>query len=162
MPHVTLREIGPDIEDEVLALRVAPEQEELVTGVGQSLVDAATEPDVHPWIRAIVADDVPVGFLMVSWDAVPVPGRLWGPYFLWRLLVDARHQRQGHGSAAIRLLADAVRGDGGSTLSTSCGQGPGSPQPFYERLGFVPTGQVDDHGEVHLDLDLDLVGAASR
>ena len=37
---------------------------------------------------------------------------------------------------------------------TSCGQGEGSPQPFYEALGFVPTGEVDSHGEVHLALDL--------
>ena len=154
VPHVTLREITPDLERAVLALRVAPAQEKFVSGVAQSFVDAAEEPDAHPWIRAIVADEVPVGFVMMSWDVVPVPGRLWGPYFLWRLLVDQRHQRQGHGRAAVRLLADAVRADGGDTLYTSCGQGAGSPQPFYERLGFVPTGEVDAHGEVHLALDL--------
>jgi GNAT superfamily N-acetyltransferase len=155
MGSVTLREISPDIEQAVLALRVAPAQEQFVDGVAKSLVDAATAPEAHPWIRAIVTDDLPVGFVMVSWDVVPVPDRLWGPYFLWRLLVDTHHQRQGHGTAAVRLVADAVRGAGGDTLFTSCGQGEGSPQPFYERLGFVPTGEVDSHGEVHLSLDLE-------
>ena len=82
MAHVTLREISPDIEDAVLALRVSPAQEQFVTGVARSLIDAAAEPEAHPWIRAIVADDTPVGFAMVSWDVVPVPGKLWGPYFL--------------------------------------------------------------------------------
>jgi diamine N-acetyltransferase len=38
-------------------------------------------------------------------------------------------------------------------LWTSCGQGEGSPQPFYERYGFVPTGEVVDE-EVVLRLDL--------
>jgi diamine N-acetyltransferase len=154
VPHVSLSEIRPDIEDAVLALRVAPAQEQFVSGVARSLIDAATEPEGHPWIRALLADDVPVGFVMVSWDVVPVPGRLWGPYYLWRLLVDARHQRRGYGTAAVGLVADAVRAAGATELLTSCGQGVGSPQPFYERLGFVPTGEVDAHGEVHLALDL--------
>lgn len=154
MPSVTLSEIRPDIEDAVLALRVSPAQEQFVSGVARSLIDAATEPEGHPWIRAVLADGVPVGFVMVSWDVVPVPGQLWGPYYLWRLLVDSRYQGQGHGTAAVRLVADAVRAAGGDTLLTSCGQGEGSPQPFYEGLGFVPTGEVDAHGEVHLALDL--------
>jgi len=154
VPSVTLREIDPEIESAVLALRVSPEQERYVDGVAKSLVDAANEPEGHPWIRAVVADGVPVGFVMVSWDVVPVADRLWGPYYLWRLLVDTRHQGRGHGAAAVRLVADAVRAAGGEALLTSCGQGPGSPQPFYEGLGFVPTGEVDSHGEVHLSLDV--------
>ena len=154
MPSVTLSEIRPDIEDAVLALRVSPAQDRFVSGVARSLIDAATEPEGKPWIRAVLADGIPVGFVMVSWDVVPVPGRLWGPYYLWRLLVDARHQGRGYGTAAVRLVADAVRAGGGDTLFTSCGQGEGSPQPFYEALGFVPTGEVDSHGEVHLALDL--------
>ena len=47
-----------------------------------------------------------------------------------------------------------MRAGGADVLFTSCGQGRGSPQPFYEGLGFVPTGEVDSHGEVHLALDL--------
>ena len=55
-----------------------------------------------------------------------------------------------HSNVGPRGMAAA----GGDTLCTSCGQGEGSPQPFYEALGFVPTGEVDSHGEVHLALDL--------
>jgi diamine N-acetyltransferase len=154
MPHVTLREIGPDIEEAVLALRVAPAQEQFVSGVAASLIEAADTPQAHPWIRAVLTDDEPVGFVMLSWDTVPVPGRIWGPYFLWKLLVDAAHQRRGIGAATVGLVADAVRANGGDVLFTSCGQGEGSPQPFYEALGFVPTGEVDAHGEVHLALSL--------
>ena len=41
--------------------------------------------------------------------------QLWGPYFLWRLLVDARHQRQGHrprrrrASSPTRCVPTAAR-----------------------------------------------------
>ena len=53
-----------------------------------------------------------MGFVMVSWDVVPVPDELWGPYYLWRLLVDERHQGHGYGTAALGLVADAVRAAG--------------------------------------------------
>ena len=159
MASVTLREIGPDIEDAVLALRVAPGQERFVASVAQSFFDAVDEPEGNAWMRAVVADGIPVGFVMVSWDVVPVPGELWGPYYLWRLLIDAEHQRRGHGAAAIGLVVDAVRADGADALLTSCVTGPGSPQPFYEGLGFVPTGELDPDGEVILSLDLTVPSA---
>ena len=40
-----------------------------------------------------------------------------------------------------------------SAFLTSAVPGEGGPQPFYEKLGFVPTGQIDD-GEVVLRLEL--------
>ncbi|GAA4412817.1 GNAT family N-acetyltransferase [Fodinibacter luteus] len=154
MPSVTLREIGPDIEDAVRALRVAPGQEGFVASVEQSFVDAVDEPEGNAWMRAVLADGIPAGFVMVAWDVVPVPGEMWGPYYLWRLLVDARYQGRGIGAAAVALVAEAVRADGADTLLTSCVPGEGSPQPFYEGLGFVPTGELDPDGEVILALDL--------
>ena len=135
--NVSLRPVTDANLADVVALRTTPAQEQFVSGVARSLIDAATQPEGRPWIRAVVADDVPVGFTMVSWDVIPVPDELWGPFYLWRLLIDERHQRRGYGSAAVALVADAVRAGGADVLFTSCGQGDGSPQPFYERLGFV-------------------------
>ena len=153
MPPVTLSEIRPDIEDAVLELRVAPGQERFVSGVADSLAEAAAVPKAHPWSRAVLDHGVPVGFVMLAWDVEPVDG-LRGPYFLWKLLIDSRYQRRGHGTAALALVVHEVRASGGDTLLTSCAPGDGSPQPFYEGLGFVPTGEVDADGEVHLALDL--------
>ena len=65
-------------------------------------------------------------------------------FWLWRLMVDAERQREGIGSAALDLAADEVRSRGGTELYTSWRPGEGSPGPFYERLGFVPTGELDD------------------
>jgi diamine N-acetyltransferase len=39
-------------------------------------------------------------------------------------------------------------------LYTSCGQGDGSPEGFYRKFGFVPTGGHYDH-EIELVLNLD-------
>jgi diamine N-acetyltransferase len=66
-------------------------------------------------------------------------------YFLWRFMVDARYQGHGIGRRAIELLIEHVRTRPGATeLFTSCVPGDGSPGPFYEKLGFVYTGEEDD------------------
>jgi RimJ/RimL family protein N-acetyltransferase len=95
-----------------------------------------------PWMRGIQAEGERVGFMMTS----TTYGRHAKSWYLWRLLVDRMHQRRGIGERAIALLLDELRAQDVSRLFTSCGEGPGGPRPFYDRLGFVPTGEtVDDH-----------------
>ena len=151
---VTLREVTADDLDAVLALRVAPGQERFVSTVADSLAEAARSPDEHPWVRAVWAGDEPVGFVMVAWDFVAVPPHDDGPYFLWKLLIDQRHQGRGYGRQVVEQVAALVRADGGRELVTSYVEGEGNPLPFYERLGFVPRGDLDPEGEVMLQLDL--------
>lgn len=59
--------------------------------------------------------------------------------------------RRGIGKEVIRLLIEHARSRPGRMreLSTSYVPGPGCPGPFYETLGFSPTGEIDD-GEVVL------------
>lgn len=153
MRHVVeLREITDANRDVVIALDVAPGQDRFVAGVAKSLAEAATTPEANPWYRAIYAGDEPVGFVMLSWDVTPAPG-IFGPWFLWRLLIDARHQRQGFGWAALELIVGLVRSEGATELLTSYQPGDGSPWPFYEKFGFRPTGEVDGT-EVLIALDL--------
>ncbi|MBP2478570.1 diamine N-acetyltransferase [Crossiella equi] len=139
---VRLVELTDANREAVLALRVHPDQEDFVASVAQSLDDAARHPDANPWYRAVYAGDEPVGFLMLSWNVVPRPGVL-GPWFLWRLLIDARHQGHGYGRAALAEVVRLVRAEGATELLTSHVPGEGGPLPFYLGLGFVPTGEVD-------------------
>lgn len=92
-----------------------------------------------PWMRVITADGEPAGFVMLAEVTSTVPE----PY-LWRLLIDRRHQRRGIGARVIGLLAAHVRGQGHDVLMTSWVEGPGGPGPFYLGVGFVPTGEIDD------------------
>jgi diamine N-acetyltransferase len=85
---------------------------------------------------------------MVSWDVEPQPPEIIGPWFLWKLLIDARHQGRGYGSQVVRQVAGLVRAEGATELLTSYVPEDGGPAAFYERLGFVPTGQLDRNGEV--------------
>jgi diamine N-acetyltransferase len=149
-PEVHLREITDDNRDAVCALRVRGRQKRFVESVSRSLRDAAAAPEANPWYRAVYCGDEPVGFVMLSWNAqTDHPGG----YFLWRLLIDKRHQRRGIGREVLRQIVDLVRADGGTELLTSYEPGKGEPAPFYKKFGFQPTGEIDD-GEIVLRLTL--------
>jgi len=162
MASVELRDIVTDADRAAaLALRVAPGQDAFVESVEGSFEDAVKYSEARPRYWTINDGDQVVGFLMIS-DGIPAEmlaahwGELIGPYFLWRLLIDERFQRHGYGSAAIDALLAYLRDrPGADALFTSAAQGEGGPQPFYERYGFVATGDIVDEENV---LRLDLAG----
>ena len=147
---ITLREITAENEQAVLALRTRPDQERFVSTVAYSLREAAANPHDNPWCRAVYADGVPVGFVMVAWDIVPQPPQTVGPWFLWKLLIDHRHQGKGYGQEVVRQVIDLIRAEGASELLTSYVPGEGDPFGFYTKLGFVPRGDRDPEGEIML------------
>jgi diamine N-acetyltransferase len=152
-PGVHLREITDDNRDAVCALRVRRDQKRFVASVASSLDDAADEPEANPWYRAVYSGDEPVGFVMLSWNVPPGRPGVIGRYFLWRLLIDKRHQRRGIGREVLTQIIDLVRADGGTELFTSYEPGDGEPWPFYQQFGFQPTGEIDDD-EIVLRLTL--------
>jgi diamine N-acetyltransferase len=151
---VNLREITTANRAEIEALTVTEAQSDYVADIAESLLEAAATPDACPWYRGAYVDDQPVGFIMIS-DGITVtnPDYL-GPYYLWRLLIDQRHQGRGYGSAALRLVVDYLHTrDDAQVLITSVQQGPASPLGFYLREGFRTTGEVHED-ELVLELDL--------
>ncbi|MFM8322513.1 MAG: GNAT family N-acetyltransferase [Chloroflexota bacterium] len=104
-----------------------------------SLAEANFHP--HAWFRAIQAGKALVGFMMIV-DDPHTP-----EYFLWRFMIAPPFQGRGWGAQAIQRLVEYVRTrPGARELGVSCDPlpHPGSPQGFYERLGFVSTGEMDD------------------
>ncbi len=91
----------------------------------------------------MMVSDTVVGFLMLRIDQ----DRPELPFYLWRLMIGAKFQRHGYGRAAVRLACEEVRRRGGVDLVTSWVPADDGPEPFYLRLGFVPTGELDE-GEV--------------
>lgn len=150
---VELVEITADDAGAWSALATHHSQERFVDPVSVSYADALF-PEVFedvvavPWLRGVVADGERVAFVMTS----ETHGRQEG-HFLWRMLVDRLHQRRGIGGHALALLFEHLREQGVTRLFTSCGEGAGSPRPFYERLGFRATGRLlDDEVELVLGL----------
>src|SRR6185503_8623897 len=148
--RVSLREITDQNREAVVGLRIAASKDAYVSSVADSLEEARETPEGKPWYRAIYADDKPVGFVMLSWNVTPDPPRIIGPWFLWKLLIDGRHQGRGYGREAVRLVADIARDHGAAELLTSFVVGDSSPEPFYTHIGFVPTGEQDEKGEIVL------------
>lgn len=153
-PWITLRQITDVNQQAVQDLRTTSAQERFVSTVAYTLREAERNPQDNPWLRAIYADEQPVGLVMVAWNFVPNPPHTAGPYFLWKLLIDQKHQGKGYGREAMRQVIDLVRADGASELLTSYVEGEGSPFGFFTKLGFVPRGDVDPEGEVLLRLPL--------
>jgi ribosomal protein S18 acetylase RimI-like enzyme len=144
---VTLREVNDGNRDAVLALGVAPQQEPFVGSVRDALELAVEYPQAKPWYRAVYAGDEPVGFVMVSWNVQPQPPNIIGPWFLWKIIIDRRYQGRGYGAEAVRQVAGLIRAEGASELLTSYVPQDGGPAGFYQRLGFVSTGEFDGNGE---------------
>lgn len=151
---VRLVEITADTMHPVRRLTTHKSQERFVAPVASSFGDALFPEvidgaPVAPWMRAVEADGEPVGFLMVALttDTHREP-------YLWRLLIDRKHQRRGIGSATLDLLVEQCRAWGDRTLMVSWTPGKGSPEAMYRRYGFAPTGNViDDEIEARLTID---------
>lgn len=144
---VTLREVTAETVYTICNLNVAPNQTQFVAPNAVSIAEAYFARD-NAWFRAVYADETPVGFLMLDDDPVAQE------YGLWRFMIDARYQSHGYGRRALELLIAHVRTRPGATaLYTSCVPGDGTPCPFYERMGFVYTGEEDD-GELVMRLAL--------
>jgi len=133
---VTLREITEETVRTICNLKVSESQNAFVAPNAVSIAQAYFHKNA--WFRAIYADDMPVGFLMLDKDTEKPE------YFLWRLLIDERYQRMGFGYKAMNLLIEYVKTLPGATeFLTSCVPGEGSPEPFYNKLGFTRTGEMD-------------------
>ena len=74
------------------------------------------------------------------------PSRRGRP-FLWKIIIDERYQGHGYGAEVVRKVAEIVRAAGATELFTSYVPEDGGPAGFYQRLGFVSTGEVDNNGE---------------
>ncbi len=138
--RVELREVTRETVRAVCLLQVAVEQRGFVAPNAVSFAEAMFEPKA--WFRAVVADDVPVGFVMLSVDPAA------HEYYLWRFMIDVRYQSRGYGRAALIQVVEHVRTLPDATeLLVSWVPAAHGPEPFYRAFGFEPTGEIDE-GEV--------------
>ena len=150
-PAFEVRPVSDDNVDALIKLKTTDEQERFVASVAKSLAQAAYQPAGRP--LGLYAKGEPVGLLLL-WDARrdPDPKDRCDQLYIWRLMIDARFQRQGHGQAAMRWLIDEARRMGVASVGLS--HVPENPVgAFYERFGFRYTGKVNE-GEHEMVLPL--------
>ena len=147
---VSLRPIDDANREAVEALAVTPDQERFVSGVREAILEAAEHPDAQALYWAIYAEETPVGFVMIADE---VGSSEYIAHYLWKLLIGEHYQRRGLGTATLDLIVEYFRSRGVGMMWTSAGQGEGSPVAFYERYGFVRSGDL--HGdEILLRLEI--------
>ncbi|MRX31687.1 GNAT family N-acetyltransferase [Aminobacter sp. MDW-2] len=141
--EVSLRRISAQTVSDIcdLSETLSEAQRNKVADNGTSIAEAHFSENA--WFRAVYADEVPVGFVMLhigsDYDVIDCPGA-----FLWRFMIAGPFQRMGYGEKAIALVVREMKARGFAELFTSYGLGEASPEGFYKRLGFVTTGETYD------------------
>jgi len=150
-PVFSARRVDADNVDAVLKLQVAPGQRRFVSSVERSLAQVAYEPRGSAW--AFFDGDEAVGMCLL-YDARLDKDKPASQLYVWRLLIDARHQRRGYGRLAMAWAFEEARRWGVDEVGLSHVMQAGHAGPFYEKLGFTYTGAIDD-GEHKMVLALD-------
>lgn len=102
--------------------------------------------DVYPF--AIYDEEVPVGFMMLDED---LEERSMG---IWRFMIAPEHQNQGYGTESMKKIIGLIKESGKyDFIILDYVQGNEHAKYLYEKLGFTPTGEIEN-GEIVMRLDL--------
>ena len=132
---ITLKEINGDNFDEIIALKV----EKYCASNLYSLAQAKIYPEAIP--LAVYNDDIAVGFIMYG-----IEPRDNNEYWIDRLMIDEKHQKNGYGKIAMEIIIDKIKQDKTHNrikLSTNPENITG--RKFYKKLGFKETCEM--HGD---------------
>ena len=145
---VTLQEIdGSSVYNVILLSETLCEPKKFFVAPNANSLAQANFTD-KAWFRGIYTGKALVGFVMLSLDEDEAK------YFVWRFMIGEPFHGRGYGRKAMEAITAHVRSlPNAETLELSYGQGPGSPEGFYKKLGFEPTGKVE-WGEVYARIDL--------
>jgi len=139
--EITLKEISSENFWPVIKLKVREDQGTFVASNAISIAEASFTQE--SWFRAIYADADPVGFVMLYLDeSTP-------EYSLWRYMIDKDHQGKGYGIQAMKIVINYIRDlPGAKEFFLSYVPADGDPSPFYQKLGFIETGEWDDDEKI--------------
>jgi diamine N-acetyltransferase len=130
-----------------LSKTLTEEQKRCVATNERSLAQAYVNIDVA-WPRAIYLNDIPIGFVMLSYDDEDIPEKDRPALYLWRYMIARDYQSQGYGKQAMDMLILKAKEEGFKTFYTSCDMTGPMPYQFYIKYGFIDTGEVDEDEEV--------------
>jgi diamine N-acetyltransferase len=143
---IHLREITLDNWETCISLKTTPEQSRFVAANVYSLAESKFQKQLVP--LAIYAGETMVGFVMYGLD--PDDNNYW----IYRLMIDANHQRRGYGRAALVQVIKRLNQTEGCDKIV-IGYKPENVQAdiLYASLGFEKTGEML-FGELIAELNL--------
>ena len=132
---ITLLPVDAVDPDTIRKLDVHENQMDFIASNEESLQELAERPECVGF--AVIAEGAPVGFAMYALD--PDDGNHW----IYRLMIDARHQGKGYGVKALAALLEHMAG------IPECGNIYLGVYPentrahaLYHRFGFRETGMM--------------------
>jgi histidinol dehydrogenase len=141
VPDFEVREVAKDDVRALCNLDVTDVQKAFVAPNAVSIAQAAYQPLGRP--LGLYAKGEPVGFVLL-YDVRGDNDKPSNQLYVWRLMIDRRHQAQGLGRRAMRWVIDEARRLGYDEVGLSHVDAEAAAGPFYEKLGFVYTGEIDE------------------
>ena len=134
MNDIELRAISLENLDQMIDLRVKPEQAALVADNLYSIAQAGLDP--FGQCRAAYLDGKAIGFV---YSKLLNEARLM---YICRFMVDGREQGRGLGRKIMaKLLASAFESPSLELADLAVARDPGNAEAFYSKCGFIPTGE---------------------
>lgn len=144
---ISFRKITEDNFAAIIQMK-RPDGEKFVVSNAHSLAQAwlyREAGDVYPF--AIYYKETPVGFMMLDED---LEERC---LVIWRIMFPEEHQNKGYGTQSIRQIIQMAK-DSGKYDCLLLDYVPENKiaKHVYEKLGFVPTGEIVNDGEIEMKL----------
>jgi diamine N-acetyltransferase len=154
---ITLAEITKDNVNPIVRMNPGAVGERMVATNGISIAQGTYSKNA--WFRAVMANDTPVGFVMLfdptlDLEAAKAQDEALDALYIWRFMIDFKHQGKGYGEQVMQLIIERAKSMPTiNAVSLSYVLRDGNAKPFYERMGFRETGKVTD-GEMEMVLKL--------
>lgn len=146
---ISFRKITEDNFAAIVQMK-RPDNEKFVASNVYSLAQAwlyREAGDVYPF--AIYHEETPVGFMMLDEDTEE------RCLVIWRIMFPEEHQGKGYGTQAIKQIIQMAK-DSGKYDFIILDYVPENTvaKHVYEKLGFLPTGEIVNNGEIEMKLVL--------
>ena len=144
---INLRDITKKNLFSIIDLNVREDQKDQVASNSVSIAQAHYSKSA--WFKGIFNNDIAVGFVML--DLIKEENKC----FLWRFMIDEKHQGKGYGKLALNQVIDWVRSlEAFEEIRTSYVPTKNGADVFYEKFGFIETGKLEDSNEIGMEYSL--------
>ena len=144
---INLRDITKKNLFSIIDLNVREDQKDQVASNSVSIAQAHYSKSA--WFKGIFNNDIAVGFVML--DLIKEENKC----FLWRFMIDEKHQGKGYGKLALNQVIDWVRSlEAFEEIRTSYVPTKNGADGFYEKFGFIETGKLEDSNEIGMKYSL--------
>lgn len=134
--------VNPDNIDDIVLLKVKPEQEKVIDTNVNTLAEAYAHRDFAR-VFGLEEKGTYVGMCVLFIDPEE------DDYLVWRLMIDQKEQGKGYGTKAMQEVISYFKSINAPYILLSHQENNPEAGEFYQSLGFTYTGKIED-SEVYM------------